>query len=229
MDSAPQNSLANFKLYVDGVQQSSGATLDNNGRVVLSITTPLLLRSGQRTLEVRADNLAGSGRTFQFTIESAGDALFTDSAYNAYIALTSSVSGCSTYWTLNCAQAPVTTIGQGVLTLQSDPAFTSTRAIGGASQVTIAKYVARAYGEDAKVYTLTVNPSITSGVTNPAGGLGLKNVALYLNGGQIGTQQDLTSNNGFVTFNLGSQFIVPAGTSVSLEVKSWYIFCKFCK
>ena len=61
--SAPQNAFANYKLYVDGVQQAVSSTgLDNNGRVTFAFN-PILLRTGSRSIEVRADNLAGSGRT----------------------------------------------------------------------------------------------------------------------------------------------------------------------
>ena len=219
--SAPQNAFDNYRLFVDGVQQGQSSTLDNNSRVSFSFT-PMLLKSGQHTIEVRADNKAGSGRTVQFTIESQGDALFTDTSYSANISLTN--SACSQYWTISCAQAQVTEIDKGTLSIQSDPAFNSNRAIGGSSNVTIAKFTARAYGEDEKVYTLSVTPRLIAFAPARSGSpevgtLGLKNVGLYLNGGQIG---QLANWDGTlpVQFNLGSSFIIPAGTSASLEVKA---------
>jgi hypothetical protein len=49
-------------------------------------------------------------------------------------------------------------------------------------------------------------------------GLGLQNVTLYFNGSQVGTQQGWTS--GALTFNLGSQMLIPAGVDSSLEVRA---------
>ncbi|MCX8501736.1 MAG: hypothetical protein ORO03_08615 [Alphaproteobacteria bacterium] len=61
--------------------------------------TPMLLKSGSYTIEVRADNQAGSGRTVQFALESTGDALFTDTNVGANVAITYSTTNnpCNTY------------------------------------------------------------------------------------------------------------------------------------
>ncbi|MEI6352459.1 MAG: peptidoglycan-binding domain-containing protein [Candidatus Nomurabacteria bacterium] len=218
--SAPQNAFANYKLYVDGVQQGNSSSLDTNGRVGF-VFTPKLLSTGQHTIEVHADNLSGTGRTIQFMIEAAGDVSFADNNVSAFI--TPSIvnnTACSAAWTLACAQTAVQSIGSGSLSIQSDPSFNVTRAIGGSSNVTIAQFIARAFGEDEKVYTMTVHPVLSNATTSGNGSVGgLKNVALFLNGGQVGTTQNWDGTND-LTFNLGSQFIVPAGTTSTVVVKA---------
>ena len=218
--SAPQNAFTNYRLLVDGTQQGQSSSLDNNNRVSF-VFSPVLLRSGAHTIEALADNQAGSGRTVQFTIESAGDAAFSDTGYNAYIQLSNSLNAtCATYWTINCAQvASITTVSNGILSLQEDSSVTINRLVGGSSGAVIARFTARAYGEDSKVFSVNVTPTLTSAVTTPAGGTGLRNVALFVNNVQVG-QTINTWTAGQLTFNSQNNFIVPAGTEVPVEVRA---------
>jgi hypothetical protein len=55
----------NFKLFVDGVQVSSAASLDSNGYVTFSFSKALT--TGNRTLKVTADVIGGSGRNVEFS------------------------------------------------------------------------------------------------------------------------------------------------------------------
>jgi hypothetical protein len=87
--------------------------------------------------------------------------------------------------------------------------------------MTISQFTFKAYGEDVKVNSLSVTPTLSgaqiSGSSSPTV-TGLSNVALFVNGGQVGTSQNWTS--GALTFNLGSSLIVPAGQTVTVSVKA---------
>jgi hypothetical protein len=68
-----------------------------------------------------------------------------------------------------------------------------------------------AYGEDVKVTSLTFTPSLSSALTN---------VGLYVNGGQVGSNQTTVTNASNITFSsLGTNLLVPAGQSVVVEIR----------
>jgi len=156
--------------------------------------------------------MKGSSRTLTFAVENAGDLLIEDSQLTG-VNVTPSVGGVGqafqrvTYDTFN--------VNAGSIIVNTDPAYVSNTVTGGASNMTIGQFTFRAYGEDVKVSSLTVLPAITGTANN-----GLSNVAIYVNGGQIGTSQNWTSTTTAITYNLGSSLIVPAGTTVVVAVKA---------
>lgn len=102
------------------------------------------------------------------------------------------------------------------VTVSVDPTFTSQTTItGGATNAVIGRFIIHGYGEDVKIGSLQVNPSLTS--SNPTFNE-LENITLYFNGSQVGTQQNWTS--GTLTFQLGSQMIAPAGQDSTLEIRA---------
>src|SRR5260221_306816 len=108
-------------------------------------------------------------------------------------------------------------INTGSGTLVIDPTFQQlTNITGGASNVVIGRFKAHAYGEDVKVQSFSVTPVLSS--MTPAAN-GLQNVTLYFNGSQVGTQV-ATWTAGAITFQLGSQMILPAGVDSWIEVRS---------
>jgi hypothetical protein len=48
----------------------------------------------------------------------------------------------------------------------------------------------------------------------------MNNVTVYFNGSQVGSQQNMTGGTQALTFQLGSQMIVPAGQDSFIEVKA---------
>lgn len=127
---------------------------------------------------------------------------------------------------------PVTPVLPGVATTYSSGTVTtgsqsitvaSTTGVSVGQTVTIAGATA-AVGTVTSVTSSTVFvANITTGGVTPAGAVtfttnGLQNVTLYFNGVQVGSQQNWTS--GALTFNLGSQLIVPAGVDSMLEVRA---------
>ncbi len=206
--SAPMDALANVSLFIDGTKVGNSTMFDNNGRATFDMTaSPMLINTGNRTVEVRADIVKGSNRNFTVSIENAADVRIEDrDVPNGFITagnVTNNAGG-------------LISINQGNLTINQDPAYTATQVVGGATNVVISSFQVKAYGEDVKITSLSVLPVLTG--TTPAAS-GLNNLSLYVNGGQVGSSQNWTT--GTTTFNnLGSSLTVAAGQSVIVTVKA---------
>ena len=222
--SAANGSLANIKLYVDGVQVGTASTVNSNGYIVFDLSgAPYTLTTGGHTVEVRADIAGGSARTFYLSLQNAADFMVTDSQLNVNVAPSTNGS------IFSISQAGTISVNAGSATFQQDPAFTTTTNItGGASNTVIGQFALTGYGEDVKVMSLPVTVFIAN--TTPAAA-GINNVALYFNGAQVGSSISLTSGtsctvNGLTgtcyanTFQLGSQLIIPAGSNDTLQVRA---------
>ncbi|HOI60278.1 MAG TPA: peptidoglycan-binding domain-containing protein, partial [Candidatus Pacearchaeota archaeon] len=146
--SIPTDALENIKLYYNGILVSDAVTLasDSTARFVLS--TPKKIQSGN--LEVRADVVKGSSRNFSFSLQNASDLVVVDSVYNvnAVVKGTPKTAG-----TVN--------ISQGSVSITQDSTFNKTSVTGGVSNITLAKFNFKAYGEDVKISQLGVNPTLT--------------------------------------------------------------------
>ncbi len=119
-----------------------------------------------------------------------------------------------------------TTYSSGTVTAGSQSiTVASTAGASVGSTVTIAGATA-AVGTVTSVTSSTVFvATITTAGATPAGAVtfahnGLQNVSLYFNGSQIGSQQSWPVAGGALTFNLGSQMLVPAGVDSTLEVRA---------
>jgi hypothetical protein len=208
--SAPVTSLSDVALYVDGVQAGSATAVTADGTIAFDLSAaPVALGTGSHTVEVRANIAGGASRSFYVSLRQASDIVLIDSTYGSGITVSNYTTGGSAYY--NGAEI---LIKQGSLSLTKDTEFdTSNSLTSGASNQTIGKYKLQAYGEDVKIMQLQVDT-----VMVPA--TGLQNVGLYVNGAQVGSNQNLASGATTTTFNLGSQLIVSAGTTVTLEVRA---------
>ncbi|MFA5841276.1 MAG: peptidoglycan-binding domain-containing protein [Candidatus Paceibacterota bacterium] len=205
--SAPTDSLANAKLFLDGTAIGTPSTVNAAGYLYFDLGAGVALGVSTHTLEVHADVIKGSNRNFQLSLQNSSDLMITDSQIginiNAATAVTNGVAG-------------TITVNPGSVTVNVDPSFnTVTKVTGGATNVTIAKYKFTAYGEDMKITSLTALPVLT-GMTPAANGL--NNVALYANGGQIGSSQNFVATA--LVYALGSSLIIPAGTTTIVEVRA---------
>ncbi len=214
--SAPADAIQNLSLYVDGTKVAGPSMVNaaNNNKVTFDLgSTPFLLKTGSHTIEVRGDVVKGSARTYQFSIENVADLMLEDSNLtgvniSGYVS-TALITQSNTAYTS-------TTINEGSVTVNVDPAFNTTKVTGGATNVPVGQFTMKAYGEDVKVNTLRVNFATTTIST-------LNNVSLYINGGQVGTSQNFTvaaATTGYLTYSLGSSLIIPAGQTVTLTVKA---------
>ncbi len=230
--SAPSDATSNVGMYIDGVKVGNNATMTmTNGSNYLSFdfsAMPVELTTGSHSVEIRADIVKGSSYNFTVSLQQASDLMIMDPQVGVNVAVSS----------FSASAGAVISIGAGSATIVVDPSFSAmTNVTGGASNATIAKFKIRGYGEDVKVTSLPITPVLanacTSGSTyssspcdDTAGadqtqfvaGNGLQNVTLYFNGSQVGSQQSWGS--GTLTFNLGSQMIIPAGVDSILEVRA---------
>jgi peptidoglycan hydrolase-like protein with peptidoglycan-binding domain len=219
--SAPVDSLQNVALYVDGVSVATTGGVNSMGYLVFDLSAaPKSLTTGSHTVDVRADVVKGSARSFNLSLQNAGDLMVTDSQLNVNVAVSSPTSGS---FTTN--SAGTISVNAGSVTVSLDPSFTTvTNVTGGATNSVIGRFKLKAYGEDVKVSSLQVTPSVATGVAAGSSDLdSLNNVALYfctaLNScSQIGSSTNWTT--GTITFQLGSSLIIPAGVDSWLEVRA---------
>jgi hypothetical protein len=225
--SAPTNALANVQLYVDGVSKGSASINAMNQYVFNMMATPAYLTTGSHLIEVRGDIVAGSNRSFYMTVERGTDIVIEDSTLPGVNVCVSAGGACSSTVSslTNMGNAlNQITINSGTLTITQDPTFnTTTNLVGGASNVTLAKFKMTAYGEDVKFISLPVTITGTSCTPTCVSG-SFANVGLYINGGQVGSNVNpLTLNGsgvGSVTFTGLSNLYIPAGQSAIVEVRA---------
>lgn len=298
--SAPVDALTNVKLFVDGVDTgkvANVAMIQGSNYLIFDLTSsPISLMTGSHTVDVRADISKGTNRNVQVSVQQAADLMIFDPQVGVNLALTT--TGSSSF-TAN--SAGLISILTGSATAVNDPVFQAmTNVSGGTAGATIGKFKVRAYGEDVKVNSLVVTPTLTTTGTTQATGTatittggvvtttitaagigytaapavssiaagtatcsalptatttivggavtaltwttgtcsvagtitytiaapsfsvvgGLTNVTLYLNGSQVGTQQTWPVSGGNLTYQLGSQMVIPAGSDSTLEVRA---------
>ena len=226
--SAPANSLANVNMYIDGVSTGKVATMGSitgsNYAMFDFSAAPISLSTGSHTIDLRADVVGGASYTVQVAVEQASDLTLFDPQVGVNLA---SLGAAGAVFTANSAAS--ITINQGSASVVIDPTFNSmTNVTGGATNVDIAKFQVTGYGEDVKVQTLSVTPTLagtptlTGGYTCASGTEGtcsLNNVSVYLNGAQVGSSTTGTSGTA-IQFNLGSQMIIPAGIVSTIEIRA---------
>ncbi len=207
--SAPMNSIANLGLYVDGVKVASSTGVNQYSYVVFDLTgAPYSLTTGSHTVDVRGDIVNGAARSFTLSVQSAGDLMITDSTVGVNVAPT--VTGATSSFPASGNTIGITT---GSLAIALDPAFVSmTNVTGGSTNAVIGRWKVNAYGEDEKITSITLTPSISGG--SPSGS-SLNNVQLYLNGSQVGSVCQFNGSTA-CTFNLGSSAIIAAGVTPSM-------------
>lgn len=211
--SAPVDALANLSLYVDGTKVAGPSMINatNNNKLTFDLgSMPYLLKTGSHTFDVRGDIVKGSNRTITMSVENVADLMLEDSNLMG-------VNVSATVATLAMSQSNTTyrtiTVNKGSVTTNVDPSFSASKVTGGATNVAVGQFTLKAYGEDVKVQTLNLTFATTSGVTT------LNNVALFVNGGQVGTSQNFLGTAS-LTYNLGSSMVIPANTTVTLTVKA---------
>ena len=228
--SAPANALANVQLYIDGI--SKGTAMINNNNQYIFTMSPVTLITGSHTVELRGDIVAGASRTFYMSVERGTDVIVEDSTLpGVNVSVTTSYGGSGS--ALNIRNAGTITIGSVTttnsnVTITKDTSFNNvTNLVPGASQVTIGSFKITAYSEDVKFISLPIvlNANV---LTNTGSVTTLANVGLYMNGAQIGSSINpytFTSNAGSdstgATVNgLGSNLYIPAGQTVTVQVKA---------
>ncbi len=195
--SIPADSLQNVALYVSGNKVATASGVANDYITFDLTASPVKIQTGAKTIEVRADIIKGTDRSFAVSLQNVSDLGLVDSNYNVGIAMTSGSRSTQTI-----------SVGRGKVSFTTDPSLSSGNVVAGASNVALARFNLKAYGEDVKVTELTAKVSTTT-----------TNVSLYANGSQIGSSKNLNANIAG-TFTLGSSLVIPAGQTVVLEVRA---------
>ncbi|MDO8633281.1 MAG: hypothetical protein Q7K38_01920 [Candidatus Wildermuthbacteria bacterium] len=211
--------LQNFRFYIDGVQVGTAVNLlDADGYVTFDVSSaPKKLETGTRTLKLVADIIAGSSKTFRFSVRVAADANLVDTQYGVNV-LPTETSGSFP------VQAGQQTVSSGTITITKKATSLSGNVVNTASAVALATYEVKAAGENVKVESLRVSFSATnSGDTAQTDMDSLRNGQVYANGVQIGSTADINEDSHtttYTTYNLGSSLIVVPGSPVELIVRA---------
>jgi len=214
--SAPASAFQNLTLYVDGSKVSTTNINSNNFAVFDLSATPSTLTTGGHTIEVHADIVGGANYNGSFTLQNQADIMVADSQLQGvYVAVTNVSSA-----TFSQNVGGTVAINPGSITVSQDPSFSLTQVTGGSTNVAIAQFLLKDFGEAVKISQLTVTPSITNGVASVGATTSLNNVGLYVNGAQVGSLANWNPTNNVLTFNLGSSLVVQAGQTVTLTVKA---------
>lgn len=213
--SVTTSDLANFRLYVDGVAVGGAvAALDSNGYVTFDLTgAPVLLKTGSRTIKVLGDIIAGSSRTFSFSLRQAADVWATDTELSNNVLATANGS------TFSARTSTSATINSGSLTFTKATNSPSGNTVNSASGVVLARYEVKAFGETMKVENLSFAVVESDGDT----AFTLRNGAVFLDGVQVGSTASLaatTNTPAYTNYTFGSSFIVTPGTTRILEVRA---------
>jgi len=196
--STPADALQNIKLYVSGIQVGSAVGQDSNGMITFDLSSAPYKIDSSRTIEVRADVVKGSSRTFSVSLQNASDMQIVDSNYNVGITVALSGAQSSGTWS----------VSTGSVTATLDTSLSSGDVVTGASNVALARYTLKAYGEDMKISYLQASSTDQ-----------LDNVSLYADGIQIGSTQTISTVGVAKLYSLGSSLIIPAGKSVTVEIR----------
>jgi hypothetical protein len=225
--SIQSSAITNLQFYVDGTAVGTTGTLTTAGgqtQVVFDFTgSPVSLSTGSHTLSLEGNVIGGTSFTFEYSLQTAVDAVFYDTNYNVNIPLT--YSGGGSIFQL----APgLTTINSGTVSVQSDPADTATQFVTNSSQVLLGQWDLTAYGENVNVNQLQVKLTYT-GTLGTSGLDGFNNLSVYVNGGTVGSSQSAlgatsgacSGANAVCTYSFGTTnlFTIQAGQTVVVQVK----------
>jgi len=213
--SVQQDALQNIALYIDG-SKVANSSMQSDGTVAFDMNSnPVVLNTGAHTMELHADIVKGSSRTFSFSIQVPSDIVIVDSNYGVAVKLT----GVGVSFPISASQQ--TTINAGFVSITTDPSFTANETLSQASNVTLGQWVAKAYGEDVRVGQLGVKLELTGTTTAENY---INNIALYVNGAQVGSSQNwhvgsATNTSTTRYFGSGNLFTMEAGKNYVIAVK----------
>lgn len=202
-----QGDLQNLKVYEGGTQL--GATVDmldaDNTMTFDWSDSPYLIKAGEtKTLVVRADIVGGTNRSFYFSFQRQSDLVAKDVNYGVYLKPNQSDA-----FTIVKASSSITiNTGKLIVSRNSEP---NGKVALNATNVTLASWDLKAYGENVKITAMTVLSSITTATS-------IENGKLYLDGTQVGSEQDFDDPTNGEDFSFGNTFVIPAGETKTLTI-----------
>lgn len=203
--------LENLSLYVDGTKVATAMMVNNDLNFDFNAVN---LNTGSHTIDLKADIIKGSSRTFSFSMQTAANAVFTDTNYNVNVVATGAA----------LTAAPSFTISTGTLSLSADTTFNTTEIVKTATNATLAKFKLKAFGEDVKVNTLSTLLTATANVGLSATSTEtVSDYVVYVDGTQVGSSKTVTFASGTATyadtFGTNNLFTIAAGHEAVVEIK----------
>jgi len=220
---ADVTAITNVKLTSGGTQYGSTiASIPSSKILTFDLSSsPIEMTSGQvKYVSVQGDVVSGAGRNFYFAIRHSYDLVVYDTQYNCYLKPNQANS-----YTAVTGTTTGTSINAATLTVSRSSLSPISKIAADALNAEVARFDFKATGEDVKVSSLTVGVDTDDNE-------GLDDVALYVDGSQIGTTSDVpnttvalsqatpTLETDGVSYSFGNAFIIPAGTTKSLVVKA---------
>jgi hypothetical protein len=220
---ADVTAITNVKLTTGGTQYGSTiASIPSSKILTFDLSSsPIEIISGQvKYVSVLGDVVSGAGRNFYFAVRHSYDLLAYDTQYNCYLKPNQANS-----YTAVTGTTTATSINAATLTVSRSSLSPISKIAADALNAEVARFDFKATGEAVKVSTLTVGVDTDDNE-------GLDDVALYVDGSQIGTTSDVpnttvalsqatpTLETDGVSYSFGNAFIIPAGTTKSLVVKA---------
>lgn len=204
----------NIKLKVNNVETATGqlVTGKTGQDLIFDLhNNPYAITKGNaRTISIVGDIVGGTNKTMTFRIEKKADVMLKDQGYGNYTIL----SGTAPY------AAGQQTISTGTITMTKQAASPSGNVTASSTNISLAKFDVKANGEEIKINTLKVQAYMAATTTTISR---IKNVALYLDGVQVGNTTNLAVTAGasnttvYTSFNIYQK--IPAATTKVLEVK----------
>jgi len=204
--------MTNFKLEVAGAQiGETVVAMASDKTVTFDFATPYRIDKGlTKTVNFTADIVGGTSRTFQVYLYNKEDLMAKDVEYGVYL----TINQADVYAKVKDAET-TNTISTGTLTVSKNLDGPSGNVALGATNVEIGRFDFIAVGEAIKVTSLWPYVNVLDTGSNA----GLYQLKFYVDGVQIGTAINLAENDD-TEVSVGNAFIIPAGTTKTLMVKS---------
>jgi len=200
--------VTNFRLWIDGNVVATTPSLVDSGSgyyVTLVPSAPYSLATGSHTVKVMADVVGGSYRNFTFQLRNKVDMSIVDSSSGYGISVGGTVP----------ASAGQISINQGNMTIQKATDSPSGDVIYNGTDVVLAKYTLRTFGEAVKIDTIKVSSTQSSGTA------GLRSGRLLINGQQVGSTATLAEDSAGTPYTIyNTNYTLQAGTTSTLEVRA---------
>ncbi len=208
--SIAKTDLTNLRLMVGATTVATVANPDANGYATFVPTSPMKLTTGAHTFKVIVDVTGGSSLNFTFSIRNTTDIGLVDSQYNVGLLTSTSIGSLA---------GSLQTVSTGSVTVQKATNSPTSTVVLSGTDVVLARYTAKTYGENVKVDTLTVDATLST-----AGSPTLRNGRILVDGQQIGSTTtidplaDTTATDAGTAFNVNHTFL--AGTTSIIEVRA---------
>ncbi|MBT9147779.1 MAG: hypothetical protein DDT32_01544 [Syntrophomonadaceae bacterium] len=204
--------LQNFRLFVGGVERAKASLAADNTLTFDLSAAPMALTVGRAAVEVRADIVSGSARTFSFALWRASDLDVRDAEFNVNVLATGP-------FPVSAPTTGIHTISTGRITVTRAADSPVGMVVAEATDVVLARYTLAAFGESVRVERLRVD-----GITTVAA-VTLRNGRLLARGVQVGSTAGIITGTTAVlrtgtTYELGGALVVVPGSPVTLEVRA---------